>query len=114
MIHLPTLPKDLVYEKKHPRFTTMVKELIDHANTKDYELVIALDWIKSESEKREISFYEMVYIVLAKHDNEKRAKDFVSQLQTIKENRIKTHCTNCSTEKIKGSNFCHKCGVTLA
>ena len=106
--------KDKEFRKLHLKFAKMVDELYEHGLKSDPELVDGLRWIKAESLKRGISHYQLTYEVLAKYDAEQKAKDFVvNQITTIKENRKKTHCINCSTEKIKGSNFCHKCGVTL-
>lgn len=102
--------KDLEFKSQNPTFAKMVDELHDYALINDPELVDGLKWVKAESIKRGISKYQFIHDLLVKYDADQKAKEFVAKV-TKKENR-KTHCT-CGAEKIKDSNFCHKCGAVL-
>lgn len=59
-------------------FTRLVDELVDFSDN-DPELKAGLQWIDEESRKRNISFYEMVFHVLHKHDSDTRAKEWNSK-----------------------------------
>lgn len=55
------------------QFMKMVDDLVVNAG-KDPELVDGLKWIDLQSRKKGISFYEMTFIILRKHQAELRAK----------------------------------------
>ena len=58
-------------------FTNMVDELVDFAEY-DPELAEGLKWIDGEAQKRGITFYEMVFHVLHRHDIDSKAKDWLA------------------------------------
>ncbi len=59
-------------------FTNMVDELVEFSEY-DQELAAGLKWIDGEAQKRGITFYEMVFHVLHRHDIDTRAKDWLSK-----------------------------------
>ena len=58
-------------------FTKMVDELVEFAEH-DPELKDGLQWLDSEAQKKGISFYDMVYQVLYRHDVNSKARDWLS------------------------------------
>ena len=58
-------------------FTRMVDELVEFAEH-DPELKDGLQWVDSEAQKKGISFYDMVYQVLYRHDVNSKARDWLS------------------------------------
>ncbi|HSD04364.1 MAG TPA: hypothetical protein VLB45_01250 [Nitrosopumilaceae archaeon] len=60
----------------HSFFTNMVDELIEFSEY-DPELKDGLKWIDSEAQKRGITFYEMVFVVLHKYDADVKAKEWL-------------------------------------
>jgi len=58
-------------------FTRMVDELVEFAEH-DPELKDGLQWLDSEAQKKGISFYDMVYQVLYRHDVNSKARDWLS------------------------------------
>lgn len=58
-------------------FTKMVDEIVRFSHY-DEELSEGVRWLDSESKKRGISFYDMVFIVLYKVDNSKRASKWLN------------------------------------
>ena len=58
-------------------FTRMVDELVEFAEH-DPELKDCLQWVDSEAQKKGISFYDMVYQVLYRHDVNSKARDWLS------------------------------------
>lgn len=59
------------------RFMKMVDELVVFAD-KDPELAEGIKWIDMQSREKGFSFYEMTYLVLSRHDIDKKAKDWLS------------------------------------
>ena len=52
-------------------------ELVDFSEY-DPELAEGLKWIDGEAQKRGITFYEMVFHVLHRHDVDSKAKDWLA------------------------------------
>ena len=59
-------------------FTNMVDELVGFSEY-DPELAEGLKWIDSEAHKQGITFYEMVFHVLHRHDVDSKAKDWLAK-----------------------------------
>lgn len=59
--------------KTNTFFTNMVDELIDFSEH-DPELKDGIIWLDMKSKEKEISFYDMVFEVLQKHDIAVKAK----------------------------------------
>lgn len=55
----------------------MVDELVDFADY-DPELAEGLRWLDSEAHKRGITFYEMVFEVLYRHEIDSKAKEWMT------------------------------------
>ena len=66
----------LLMLEPHSFFTNMVDELVDFSEY-DPELADGLKWIDSEAQKRGITFYEMVFLVLHKYDVNVKAKEWL-------------------------------------
>ena len=60
----------------HSFFTNMVDELVEFSEY-DSELADGLRWIDGEAQKRGITFYEMVFMVLHKYDVNVKAKEWL-------------------------------------
>ena len=58
-------------------FTKMVDELVEFSEH-DPELSDGLKWLDGEAQKNGLSFYDMVYQVLYKHDVNSKAKDWIN------------------------------------
>ena len=58
-------------------FTKMVDELIVFSEY-DPELSDGLKWLDGEAQKKGLSFYDMVYQVLYKHDVNSKAKEWMN------------------------------------
>ena len=58
-------------------FTRMVDELVEFSEH-DPELSDGLKWLDGEEQKKGLSFYDMVYQVLYKHDVNSKAKDWLN------------------------------------
>jgi len=57
-------------------FTKMVDELVEFSEY-DPELSDGLKWLDGEAQKKGLSFYDMVYQVLYKHDVNSKAKEWL-------------------------------------
>ena len=57
-------------------FTKMVDELVEFSEY-DPELSDGLKWLDGEAQKKGLSFYDMVYEVLYKHDVNSKAKEWL-------------------------------------
>ncbi len=57
-------------------FTRMVDELVEFSEH-DPELSDGLKWLDGEAQKKGLSFYDMVYQVLYKHDVNSKAKEWL-------------------------------------
>ena len=58
-------------------FTKMVDELVEFSEH-DPELSDGLKWLDGEKQKKGLSFYDMVYQVLYKHDVNSKAKEWLN------------------------------------
>ena len=58
-------------------FTKMVDELVEFSEH-DPELSDGLKWLDGEAQKNGLSFYDMVYQVLYKHDVNSKAKEWLN------------------------------------
>ena len=57
-------------------FTSMVDELVD-ISEHDPELADGIRWLDEEARRRGITFYDMVFEVLYRHDADSRARDWL-------------------------------------
>ena len=58
-------------------FTKMVDELVEFSEN-DPELSDGLKWLDGEAQRKGLSFYDMVYQVLYKHDVNSKAKEWLN------------------------------------
>ena len=58
-------------------FTKMVDKLVEFSEH-DPELSDGLKWLDGEAQKKGLSFYDMVYQVLYKHDVNSKAKEWLN------------------------------------
>ena len=58
-------------------FTNMVDELVEFSEH-DPELSDGLKWLDGEAQKKGLSFYDMVYEVLYKHDVNSKAREWLN------------------------------------
>ena len=58
-------------------FTKMVDELIEFSEY-DPELSDSIKWLDEQAQKKGLSFYDMVYQVLYRHDVNSKAKDWLN------------------------------------
>ena len=58
-------------------FTKMVDELVEFSEY-DPELSDGLKWLDEQAQKKGLSFYDMVYQVLYKHDVNSKAKEWLN------------------------------------
>ncbi len=58
-------------------FSKMVDELVEFSEH-DPELADGIKWLDHQAQKKGITFYDMVFEVLYKHDVNTKAKDWIS------------------------------------
>ena len=58
-------------------FSKMVDELVEFSEY-DPELADGIKWLDDQAQKKGISFYDMVFEVLYKHDVNSKAKEWLS------------------------------------
>jgi len=58
-------------------FTNMVDELVEFSEH-DPELSDGIKWLDSQAQKKGLSFYDMVFEILYKHDVNSKAKDWLN------------------------------------
>ena len=63
--------------ESHTFFTKMVDELVEFSEH-DPELSDGLKWLDGQAQKKGLSFYDMVYQVLYKHDVNSKAKEWLN------------------------------------
>ncbi len=63
--------------ESHAFFSKMVDELVEFSEY-DPELADGIKWLDVQAQKKGISFYDMVFEVLYKHDVNSKAKDWLS------------------------------------
>ena len=59
-----------------PFFSRMVDELVEFSEY-DPELADGIKWLDDQAQKKGISFYDMVFEVLYKHNVDSKAKDWL-------------------------------------
>ena len=62
--------------ESHSFFTKMVDELIEFSEY-DPELSDGIKWLDEQAQKKGLSFYDMVFHVLYKHDINTKAKEWL-------------------------------------
>ena len=63
--------------ESHSFFSKMVDELVEFSEN-DPELADGIKWLDDQAQQKGISFYDMVFEVLYKHDVNSKAKDWLS------------------------------------
>ena len=58
-------------------FNKMVDKLVEFSEY-DPELADGIKWLDEQAQKKDISFYEMVFEVLYKHDVNSKARDWLN------------------------------------
>lgn len=69
--------KDVHMIESHAFFSKMVDELVEFSEY-DPELADGIKWLDVQAQKKGITFYDMVFEVLYKHDVHSKAKDWLS------------------------------------
>ena len=69
--------KDKFMLESHAFFSKMVDELVEFSEY-DPELADGIKWLDDQAQKKGITFYDMVFEVLYKHDVNSKAKDWLS------------------------------------
>ena len=69
--------KNCVMLESHTFFTKMVDELVEFSEH-DPELSDSLKWLDGQAQKKGVSFYDIVYQVLYKHDVNSKAKEWLN------------------------------------
>ncbi|HIA10211.1 MAG TPA: hypothetical protein EYN75_04195, partial [Candidatus Nitrosopelagicus sp.] len=63
--------------ESHTFFTNMVDELVEFSEH-DPELSDGIKWLDRQAQKKGLSFYDMVFEILYKHDVNSKAKDWLN------------------------------------
>ena len=63
--------------ESHSFFTRMVDELVEFSEH-DVELSDGIKWLDNQAQKKGLSFYDMVFEVLYKHDVNSKAKEWLN------------------------------------
>jgi len=63
--------------ESHTFFTNMVDELVEFSEH-DPELSDGIKWLDGQAQKKGLSFYDMVYQVLYRHDVNSKAKEWLN------------------------------------
>jgi len=63
--------------ESHVFFTRMVDELVDFSEN-DPELADGIRWLDGQAQKKGITFYDMVFEVLYKHDINSKAQHWLN------------------------------------
>ena len=61
----------------HTFFTNMVDELVEFSEH-DPELSDGIKWLDGQAQKKGLTFYDMVFEILYKHDVNSKAKDWLN------------------------------------
>ena len=64
-------------QESHSFFTRMVDELVEFSEH-DAELSDVIKWLDNQAKKKGLSFYDMVFEVLYKHDVNSKAKEWLN------------------------------------
>jgi len=68
--------------ESHSFFTKMVDELVEFSEY-DPELSDGIKWLDEQAQKKGLSFYDMVFHVLYKHDINTKAKEWLHSRNSI-------------------------------
>ena len=71
------LQNHTIMQKSFVFFTRMVDELVQFSDT-DPELAEGIKWLDAQAQQKGITFYEMVFQVLYKHDITNRAQQWLN------------------------------------
>ena len=71
------IKNDNVMQRSFTFFTKMVDELVQFSDT-DPELAEGIKWLDAQAQQKGITFYEMVFQVLYKHDMTNRAQQWLN------------------------------------
>lgn len=63
--------------EQHPFFKKMVDELVEYAEF-DAELKDGIKWLDEQAQKKGVSFYDIVFEVLYKHDVNTKAREWLN------------------------------------
>ena len=63
--------------ESHPFFYKMVDELVEFSEH-DPELSDGIKWLDAQAQKKGLTFYDMVFEVLYKHDINSKAKEWIN------------------------------------
>ncbi len=63
--------------ESHPFFYKMVDELVEFSEY-DPELSDGIKWLDAQAQKKGLTFYDMVFEVLYKHDINSKAKEWIN------------------------------------
>ncbi|KFM14283.1 hypothetical protein AAA799O18_00669 [Marine Group I thaumarchaeote SCGC AAA799-O18] len=63
--------------ESHMFFRNMIDELVETSDN-DPELLDGLRWLDMQAQKKGLTFYDMVFEVLYKHDVDSKAKDWLN------------------------------------
>ena len=63
--------------ESHTFFTNMVDELVEFSEH-DPELSDGIKWLDGQAQKKGLSFYDMVFEILYKHDVNSKAKNWLN------------------------------------
>ena len=69
--------KYVIMPESQAFFSKMVDELVEFSEY-DPELADGIKWLDDQAQKKGITFYDMVFEVLYKHDVNSKAKDWLS------------------------------------
>ena len=61
----------------HTFFTNMVDELVEFSEH-DPELSDGIKWLDGQAQKKGLTFYDMVFEILYKHDVNSKSKDWLN------------------------------------
>lgn len=70
-------PKNCLMLESNTFFTKMVDELVEFSEY-DRELSDGLKWLDGQAMKKGLTFYDMVFEVLYKHDIDSKAQNWVN------------------------------------
>ena len=71
-------PLDLVEADGVSKFTSMIDDMVEFADF-DPELKDAIAWVDEQSQKKGITFYDMIYEILQTHETQERAKEWMDE-----------------------------------
>ena len=76
-IYFESFTYDRRFKGVHSFFSKMVDELVEFSEY-DPELADGIKWLDDQAQKKGITFYDMVFEVLYRHDVNSKAKEWLS------------------------------------